>query len=195
MANENNEVVFPYQVNTVMPITGLSIGNIMVPSTVKLTKEDVEICLRKAPIFRRFGNGKLVRVTLSAIDRLHNEDFMTEEEYENYLDKLGDNRGKVEVSISAPNEGGIVINKNPPSIYQEIKKEEPVVETIIEEADTTEDVQVDQTEEIIEETTVEDVNDEGISEEVTEESVSTDDQKKNEYNHNNRYNNKKKHNR
>jgi hypothetical protein len=42
MLNENNEVVFPYQVNTIMPILGLSCGTIMVPSTVKLTKEDVK---------------------------------------------------------------------------------------------------------------------------------------------------------
>lgn len=193
--NENNEVVFPYQVNTIMPITGLSIGNIMVPSTVKLTKSDVEICLRKAPTFRRFQNGKLVRVTLSSIDRLHNEKFMDEKEYEEYIDKLEDHRGKVEVSISVPNEGGIVINNNPPSMYQEIKKEEPVAELTVEEADTTKDEIADQTEVTADEVTVEDVNDEGISEEVTEDSVSTDDQNKNDYNNHNSYKNKKKHNR
>ena len=194
--NENNEVVFPYQVNTIMPITGLSIGNIMVPSTVKLTKGDVEICLRKAPTFRRFQNGKLVRVTLSSIDRLHNEKFMNEKEYEEYIDKLEDNRGKVEAfSVSMPNEGEIAIDKNPPSMYEEIKKEIPVTELNVEEADTAKDEIVDQTEVTADEVTVEDVNDEGISEEVTEDSVSTDDQNKNDYNNHNGYKNKKKHNR
>ena len=187
--NENNEVVFPYQVNTIMPITGLSIGNIMVPSTVKLTKGDVEICLRKAPTFRRFQNGKLVRVTLSSIDRLHNEKFMDEKEYEEYIDKLGDNRGKVIVN----NEGENNTVENSPSY--ENKKEIPVTELTVEEADTAKDEIVDQTEVTADEVTVEDVNDEGISEEVTEDSVSTDDQNKNDYNNHNGYKNKKKHNR
>ena len=54
---ENNETRFPYQVNTIMPITGLSIGNLLVPRTEKLTKEDVLICIKKAPVFRRFSDG------------------------------------------------------------------------------------------------------------------------------------------
>ena len=176
MTNENNEVVFPYQVNTIMPITGLSFGNLMVPSTAKLTKEDVAICIKKAPVFRRFQNGKLERVTISSIDRLHNEKFMSEEEYEEFLDKQSDNRGKVYDN----------------TIKEEPKKEIPVVESVIKEADTAEDENTDQTETITVETTVKNINDEGISEDVTE-SVNDED-KKNEYNQY-RYNNKKKHNR
>ena len=187
MLNENNQVVFPYQVNAIMPITGLSIGNLMVPSTVKITKEDVEICIKKVPVFRRFKNGKLVRVTSSSIDRLHNEEFMTEEEYEAHIDKLADNRGKVE-AVNVLYGEGIVIDKNPPSLIAEENKKETEVESVVEEADTLiKDEYNDQTEKVTNEASGEIVNDEGISEDVTEE-------KKNEYNHN-RYTNKKKHNR
>ena len=64
MLNENNEVVFNYQVNTIMPIIGLSVGNLMVPSTAKLTKEDVLICIlfttiRLCATTTRFSKRKL----------------------------------------------------------------------------------------------------------------------------------------
>jgi hypothetical protein len=191
MFNENNEKVFPYQVNAIMPIIGLNYGNIMVPSTVKLTKEDVATCVKKVPVFRRFKNGKLVKVTISSIDRLHNEEYMSEKEYEEYLDKQADNRGKVtdnivkENIIEEPKKETSVVNTEEP-------KEIPVVEPVVEEADT---VNInDQTEEPVVETTVENINDEEISENVTE-SDNSEETNKNEYNHNNRYNGKKKHNR
>ena len=195
MLNENNDIVFPYQVNTVMPITGLSCGNIMVPSTVKLTKEDVAICIKKAPVFRRFQNRKLERVTISSIDRLHNEEYMTEEEYEEYKDKLADNRGKVTDNIVKEDIVVEPIKEEVP--VEEPKKEIPAVEPIVEEADTIKDEVNDQTEESIEETAEENINDEEISEDVTETESDNNSEEtdKNEYNHNNRYNNKKKHNR
>lgn len=188
MFNENNEEVFPYQVNTIMPILGLSVGNIMVPSTVKLTKEDVRMCLPKAPVFRRFSNGKLERVSISSVDRLHNEKFMTEKEYEEFLDKQNDNRGKV--YETAP----VVEEKEEKEPELEVEVNEPVVEeeVTVEESTTVEAETVEeaaQTEEVVEESTEENVNDEEISEEVTEEVV----EERN--NRNNRYNNKKKHNR
>lgn len=203
MLNENNQVVFPYQVNTIMPITGLSCGNLMVPTTAKLTKEDVTICLKKAPVFRRFNSHKLERVTISNLDRLHNEEFMTEAEYEEFLDKMGDNRGKVvetpvveekKETVTEPVVEEVVAPT--PVVEETIEdevKEEPVIETPVVEAETTEEVA--QTEEtIIEEEVADDVNDERISEDVTEVSIEEDETKV-DNNRNNRYNNKKKHNR
>jgi hypothetical protein len=179
MLNENNIEVFNYQVNTIMPITGLSIGNIMVPSTVKLTKEDVLKCLEKAPVFRRFNNTKLIRVTVSNLDRLHNEKFMTESEYEEFVDKLSDARGIVEIpsTIEEKKETGAV------GIKENIVAEEPVVE-----AET-----IAQTEEQAEATLV---NDEGVSEE--DEPVAGNEEDttvENNSDRNYRHNNKKKHNR
>lgn len=192
MFNENNEEVFPYQVNTIMPILGLSVGNIMVPSTVKLTKEDVRMCLPKAPVFRRFSNGKLERVSISSVDRLHNEKFMTEKEYEEFLDKQNDNRGKV--YETAP----VVEEKEEKEPEPEVEVKESVVEeeVAVEESTTVEAETVEeaaQTEEVVEESTEENVNDEEISEEVTEDSPEEVVEERN--NRNNRYNNKKKHNR
>lgn len=195
MLDENNNVVFPYQVNTIMPITGLSIGSIMVPSTVKLTKEDVTICIKKAPVFRRFQNGKLVRVTVSSIDRLHNENLMTDKEYEDFLDKQADKRGKVsEVAKEVKKEKPVVEEpvKEEAPVVEEPVEEIPVEEVKVEEADTAMDEIVDQTEEPVAETTEDIINDEGISEDVTE-SVDSEESSKN--NQKNRYNNKKKHNR
>lgn len=182
MINENNEVVFSYQVNTIMPIIGLSCGNLMVPSTAKLTKEDVLICLKKAPVFRRFGSSKLERVTISNLDRLHNEEFMTEAEYEAFLEKQGDNRGKV---VEAPI---VEEKKETKPVVEEVKVEEPVAETNVEEAET-----IAQTETIDEKVT-DDINDEKVSENVTETPVDmVDESGKNNQNY--RYTNKKKHNR
>ena len=199
MLNENNQVVFPYQVNTIMPITGLSCGNLMVPTTAKLTKEDVTICLKKAPVFRRFNSHKLERVTISNLDRLHNEEFMTEAEYEEFLDKMGDNRGKVVETPVVEEKKETVVEEvvaPAPVVEETIEdevKEEPVIETPVVEAETTEEVA--QTEEtIIEEEVADDVNDERISEDVTEVSIEEDETKV-DNNRNNRYNNKKKHNR
>ena len=197
MLNENNEVVFNYQVNTIMPITGLSVGNLMVPSTAKLTKDDVLICVKKAPVFRRFSASKLERVTASNLDRLHNEEYMTEAEYEEFLDKQGDNRGKV---AKAPVEETKVVEEpvveEVEAPVEEIKEEEPVVteEPAVEEtpveAETEEPAQTEEVSEIVEE----EINDEGISEDVTEEDSPVVEDDTNNHK-NNRYNNKKKHNR
>jgi hypothetical protein len=204
MLNENNEVVFAYQVNTIMPITGLSCGNLMVPSTAKLTKEDVLVCLKKAPVFRRFGSSKLERVTISNLDRLHNEKFMTETEYEEFLDKQGDNRGKV---VEAPvveekketepvvKEEAVVEEEPTPVVEEEVKEETVTDEPVVEEAETVEETA--QTEDTVEEEVTENVNDVEVSEDVTDTPVEeeTKDQEENKNSHNNRYNNKKKHNR
>lgn len=189
MINENNEIVFPYQVNTIMPIIGLSCGNLMVPTTAKLTKEDVLICLKKAPVFRRFGSDKLERVTISNIDRLHNEKFMDEVEYEKFLDKQGDNRGKVTETIAEKKkETNDYVEKEPIKPTPVVKEETVTEESIVEEAETIENIA--QTDNIIEDEVAENISDVGVSENVTD----TLHDEINE-NKNNRYNNKKKHNR
>jgi hypothetical protein len=199
MINENNEIVFPYQVNTIMPIIGLSCGDLMVPTTAKLTKEDVLICLKKAPVFRRFSSSKLERVTISNLDRLHNEEFMTEAEYEAFLDKQGDVRGKVaetpvveEKKETEPVK--VEVEEEPVPVVEEAKVETVTEESVVEEAETVEETA--QTEDTIEEEVTENINDEKVSEDVTEEAPEVVEETNSDENHrNNRYNNKKKHNR
>lgn len=185
---ENNEVleeVYSYQVNTRMPIVGLSVGTLKVPATMKLTKEDVLICVKKAPVFRRFSASDRERVGIGNIDRLHRAEHLSEEEYEAMIDKNNDNRGKV-------SESQVEEKKEIPVVEEEPKVEEaPVIEEI-----KVEEPVVEESTPVVEETpeTTEEVNEvKEVSEEVTEESTETEDESVEENNKNNGYNNKKKH--
>ena len=120
---------YPYQVNAIMPIIGLSIGTIKVPCTQELTKEDVLICLKKAPVFRRFTNGIKERVGIDNIDRLHRENYMTKEEFE----KISSN--------SAPEE---VVKVEEP-IKEVVEPEPEVIPDIVEEEPVAEEEQVEET--------------------------------------------------
>ena len=107
-----------YSVNPRRVISGLSDGTeIRVNKSLELSKEDVLLCLQKASVYRRFntvtGAGNdIVRVTTGNLDRLHNEKYMTEEEYEKFL------------AANASKDHGKVVNREP---VQE-KKPEPVKE-------------------------------------------------------------------
>ena len=195
---ENNEVlgeVYAYQVNTRMPIVGLSVGTLKVPTTVKLTKEDVLICVKKAPVFRRFSASDRERDGIGNIDRLHRAEHLTKEEYEAILDKEKDNRGKV-------SETPVVEEKKETPVVEEPKVEEvPVVEEtvpVVEEEPKVEETVVEEdstpvVEEIPETTVEEEVNEEEeVSEEVTEETTEVENESTEE-NNNNGYRNKKKH--
>lgn len=113
---------YPYQVNTIMPIIGLSIGTIKVPCTQELTKEDVLICLKKAPVFRRFTNGIKERVGIDNIDRLHRENYMTKEEFE----KINSNSVPEEV-VKVEDQIKEVVEPEP-EVIPDIVEEEPVAE-------------------------------------------------------------------
>ena len=78
--------------------------NVRVPKSYYLTKEDVTEIIKNAHLFRRFSNPiQSVRVTTDAIDRLHNEVFMTEEEYQKYLNqKAGEGSRVVKVPEVTP---------------------------------------------------------------------------------------------
>ena len=80
----NEELVFLYTVNPRKVITGLSGANaIRSPKSLFLTKEDVKLCLQKATVYRRFAaEDKIERVTIGNIDRLHRENYVSEEDWE-----------------------------------------------------------------------------------------------------------------
>lgn len=81
------EVTYLYTVNPRKIIKGISGVNILrTPKSLQLTKEDVYTCLKSASVYRRFANEDLIkRVTTGNVDRLHNEKYMTDEEYKEYL--------------------------------------------------------------------------------------------------------------
>ena len=62
-----------------------------------LNKEEVLICLKNGSVYRRFANeSRNEKVTILNIDRLHNAKFMTEEEYEAFLQaNIDSKRGSV----------------------------------------------------------------------------------------------------
>ena len=192
------EVTFAYQVNTRMPIMGLSIGSLKAPSTVKLTKNDVLICLKKAPVFRRFKAGEMERVGTGNLDRLHREEHLTPEEYEKVIDKENDNRGKVK-------EVPVEDKKETEPVKEEVKAEEPKVEEtpVVEEPKVEEEPVVEPEVEEEKEETTDEVNEEEVSEEVVEaeeavneeETTEVEEESTEESTNNKKYYNKKKHNR
>ena len=80
----DKELAFLYTVNPRKVITGLSgVNAIRTAKSLFLTKEDVKICLQKATVYRRFANeGINERVTVGNIDRLHRENYVSEEDWE-----------------------------------------------------------------------------------------------------------------
>lgn len=75
-----------YSVSPRKTITGLSnVAAFRSPKSLFLTLEDVKICLEKATVYRRFANeGRVEKVTIGNYERLHNDVFMTEEEYNEF---------------------------------------------------------------------------------------------------------------
>lgn len=81
------EVTYLYTVNPRKPIKGITgVSILRNPKSLQLTKEDVYTCLKTASVYRRFANeGLIKRVTTANVDRLHNDKYMDEEEYEKFL--------------------------------------------------------------------------------------------------------------
>ena len=77
------EQTYLYEVRPHKIITGIhGVPYIRTPRAVYLTKDEVLICLQKGSVYRRFANlDKLERVTVTNVDRLHNEKFISEEEW------------------------------------------------------------------------------------------------------------------
>ena len=96
MTNTNTaEQTYLYSVHPRTVIKELPVAPIRVPKSLYLTKDQVLICLKHGAVYRRFANeGKNERVTITNVDRLHNEKFMTEEQYAAFLQSgVADNRG------------------------------------------------------------------------------------------------------
>lgn len=82
-----------YSVNPRKVINLESTGPIRVSKSLHLSKKDVEYCLKYGTVYRRFAKEKRnERVNITNLDRLHNEKFMTEEEYKLFLQSNIDNK-------------------------------------------------------------------------------------------------------
>lgn len=142
---------FKYMITPVRVIKLESMGNIGIrtPRTMDLTLDEVKACIKNAKIYRRFNTNNLQKVTISNCERLHNEKFMTEEEYADFLIKeKSENRGNVkspEDTVKEITEGkDSVINKYAEKKEKEFKKDaekiDKEIEEIVEKASNTPEV-------------------------------------------------------
>lgn len=98
------EETYLYSVHPRRVITDLSgVSSIRVAKSLFLTKEDVYKCLKKATVYRRFANiGINERVTIENVDRVHRDEYISEEDWKKMLasEASGSNRGSVEIHKS-----------------------------------------------------------------------------------------------
>ena len=137
------ETTYLYSVNPkkIIPIRS--------PRSLYLTKEQVMICLKSGTVYRRFAaENRNERVTILNLDRLHNDKFMTEEEYKAFLEsKTNDQRGTIindheEDKKETVNEDNIKEEENnndeshtvQPDVNIEYNGDEVVEETVEEES-------------------------------------------------------------
>ena len=122
---DNKELAFLYTVNPRKVITGLSgVNAIRTAKSLFLTKEDVKICLQKATVYRRFASeGINERVTVGNIDRLHRENYVSEEDWEaTVIKEMSEGHGIV-------NDVTPDLTKNEEAKGEEDTTEDPVVVT------------------------------------------------------------------
>ena len=150
-----------YQINPRFAIT-VAGQSFRVPKTLQLEKEDVKTILegKKATVKRRFSD-RIETVTIVNLDRLHNEKFMTESEYEEFVAKSEDKRGQVQQLSDDTDE----------EVSEEVKGEE-----VVETSQTSENLEVDNTEDVIvTDKEVEQSTEEVATTDITEEDQLADD--------------------
>lgn len=172
------ETTYLYSVNPKKIIKDLPTPPIRSPRSLYLTKDQVRICLKSGTVYRRFAaENRNERVTILNIDRLHNDKFMTEEEYKLFLEsKVNDQRGSITTVNTEEKKETIKDNE----IKEEDKNDEH--DTLQSDAVTG-----DSTDEVVEESTEEEIKED---EEPVEENVENVEEKNtnNQYNRNKKYN-------
>ena len=156
--NEKEIVMFNYTIHPKKPIRSITrLGLIRVPKTYLLSKDEVKECLPLATVYRHFYNSN-ERVSLMNLDRLHNETFMTEEEYKKFLASKEeedfeafvtckeDPEEVIENSLSDTDSRGSVVASIP-----EEKAEEVVVPEVVEEENSVSSIPEEKVEEVKEE--------------------------------------------
>lgn len=147
---------FKYIVRPSIPIRGVFGRTIHKETLMELEKEEVKTCLKHGPVFRRFDLSNSVKVTLLNLDRLHNEKFIPENEWNTETPVV--ETVTPEVTSEEKEEPAVVETVDAP--VEELKEE--VVETVeettsepetVEETEVTEDAttEVEVTEEIVDE--------------------------------------------
>lgn len=128
------EETYVYTVVPKRPIRGVVKGKIITKeSNLFLTKDEVLLCLKHGPVYRKFYHpDKPEKVTPSNLDRLHRAEHLTEEQYNALLEKESVDEEEPEVQEE-------VVEESP--VEEDVEVEEPAEEVEVIEADVdTEDV-------------------------------------------------------
>ena len=135
------DVRFSYCVKPRRPIKNIGdISVIRTPKTLKLTLDEVLQCIPCGPVYRRFVNeNRNERVTSTNAARLHNEKYMTEEEYEAFLAggntvAVNDNLNTVEEVVEKPE--SLPVEEAAP-----VEDELPQPDAVVEDHDNTTEVE------------------------------------------------------
>jgi len=136
---------FLYMVSPRIPIREL---NIRRETNIELDQEQVVMCLKHGPVYRKFLNqGKDVQVTLDNLDRLHNAVYMEEKEYlekkSTAVEEVSVEEPEAETPVEAPVE-------EVPEEHTEVE-----AEAVTEETPATVEPEVEGSEEEVAEETVE----------------------------------------
>lgn len=154
---------FRYTVTPVGVIKLESLGNVGIrsPKTLELTLDEVKVCLKKAKVYRRFNGSLIKKVTLSNCERLHNEEYISEEDYKDFVIKnKSKDRGTVketeEVKKQVENTVNNVDNLAKEYVEKKLFKDDELkddAKEVIEEEKKEEKVEEAKTEEVKEEST------------------------------------------
>lgn len=123
----NDETKFKYSVNPRRQINEIKeVGSIRKNCTLNLTKDQVRTCLKTgAIIYRRFSPSNIVRVFGIDLDRLHNEKFYSEEEWNKMQETKGsDDVTTPEEPVVDESDNNTVGNEGSPA--EEVTDEEAV---------------------------------------------------------------------
>lgn len=137
------EEKYLYSINprrTIKNIAG--VNAIRTSKSLFLNKDEVLECLKNASVYRRFSVNQIVKVTPYTLDRLHNEKFMNEKEYEKFVkDSKGKDRGTAKEVIATVDKKEKADEKKSPVMSEtsEKPKESPktVGESEVESVDET----------------------------------------------------------
>lgn len=163
-----DQIKYLYSINPKKPIRTLpELGLLRSRKTLELSKEQVLEILKYASVYRRFDSNTIERVSVSNLDRLHNDKFMTEDQYKKFLSDQNDHRGESVINLVDKIVEEVTIKEEPAKVIEEIKEEFNVESSNEEVAATVEET-------IPEVEKVEEVATEVVEEAVVEESNNAD---------------------
>ena len=168
-----DEVRFLYSVFPKKPIKGVLEDGRPISSrkSLNLTIDQVRLCMNCGSVYRWFANdgNRLERVTALNIERLHNEKFMTEEEFKSSkFDAVSSSTGSVVETKEEDSKVEEKVEESAPAV-EEKKEEEVAAEPVVEEAPAVEEVAAPEEEAKEEETVAEEAVEESAEAEVVTE--------------------------